>query len=74
MHGQNHIKFIFLYSGKLLRTELSYPSFPYKLITHKNFVQRNDFTTVRTVLLSHIYFRVLWPHKQLVYCPTPPFV
>jgi hypothetical protein len=64
----------FLYSGKLLRTELIYPSFPYKLITLENFVQRNDLTIVRTVLLSHIYFRILWSHKQLVYCPTPPLV
>ena len=28
----------------------------------------------RPVLLSHIYFRILWRHRQLVYCPTTPFV
>jgi hypothetical protein len=65
---------IFFHSGKLLRTELSYPSFPYRLITHGNFVQRNDLTIVRTVLLSHIYFRIFGRRTQPVYCPTPPFV
>ena len=53
---------------------MGYSSFPYKLITHENFLQRNDPTVVRTVLLSHIYFRILWRHTKLVYCTTTPFV
>ena len=65
---------IFPYSGKPLRTELSYPSFPYKLTIQENFVQRMTSSLRVQCCYLIIYFRILWHYTQLVYCPAPPFV